>query len=97
MRLRLVLAQREDRGVPAVGFQARGVVDRQAEVVAELGSWNPVLLILVVAGGPLAGQVDLRERGACGHGEDHSARKSDETVESTAHGRPSYAVIPTMD
>jgi len=87
MRLRLVLAQREDRGVPAVGFQARSVVDRQAEVVAEFGSWNAVLLILVVAGGPLAGQVDLRERGARGHGENHTARKSDETAEPTAHAR----------
>src|SRR5215469_15723017 len=62
MRLRLVLAQRQDRRVPAVSLQAGGVVDRQPEVVAELGTGNAVLLILVVARGPLAREIDLRER-----------------------------------
>src|SRR5438105_12872038 len=57
MRLALMLGQREDRCVPAVGVQARGGVDRQAEIIANLGSRDAFRLIFVEARRPLAGEI----------------------------------------
>src|SRR5687768_3957054 len=48
----LLFRERDARGVPAVGVLARGVVDGQAEIVAELRARNALGLILVIAGLP---------------------------------------------
>ena len=53
VRFRHLLGQREDGRVPARGFLADGLVDRQARVVAELGAGSAMRLIFVHAGGPL--------------------------------------------
>ena len=57
VRLALVLGQREDRCVPAVAVQAARLVDRQAEIVADVGPGNALRLILVKPRGPLARQI----------------------------------------
>ena len=63
VRPALVLAHhRNPIGVVAVGPQPRGVVDRNAGVVAKLGTGNAVGQILVVKGRPVAGEIDLRPR-----------------------------------
>ena len=66
MRLGLMLAQRQNRGVPAVGLQAAGVVERQPGVVAELGTRNAVRLVFVIERGPLASEVPLGEGRSAG-------------------------------
>ena len=40
----------------------RGFVDRNAEIVAELGTWNALRLIFPEARRPLAREIDLRRR-----------------------------------
>ena len=51
----LILADSGDAiGVVAVGAQPRRVVDRQPQVVAELGAGQPLGTILVIDGRPLA-------------------------------------------
>ena len=56
----LVLADRGDAiGVVAVGPQPRRVVDRQAQVVGQLGTGQPLGTILVIDGHPLAGEIDF--------------------------------------
>ncbi len=80
MRLGLVLAQRKDRGVPAVGLHPRGVIDRQAEVIAEFRTGNPVLLILVIPSRPFAGEVHLRRRAACNERRDKDQAESSNWV-----------------
>ena len=57
----LMLEHRVPRHVPAVAEHARGVVERQPAEVARLLTWNAVGLILVIAAGPVADEVDLRE------------------------------------
>ena len=52
-----MLGEREDRGIPAVRVQARRVVDRQPEIVADLRTGDPFGLILVKARRPLTGEV----------------------------------------
>src|SRR5262245_7862686 len=61
MRLRLMLTQRQDRRVPAVGLEASRIVQRNSGVVAEIGARNAVWLIFVVQGSPVARQIALRE------------------------------------
>ena len=80
MRLGLMLAKRENRGVPAVGFQATGVVERKTGVVAELRSWNAVGLILVIQRRPLAPHVPLAKAGR------PARRISANTRKSWTHG-----------
>jgi hypothetical protein len=73
MWLGLMLAQREDRRVPAVGFQAAGIVQRDASVVTELRPGNAMRLIFVVQGSPVAGNIALRERGNGGDQQQNGA------------------------
>ena len=79
MRLGLMLAERQNRGVPAVGLQAAGVVERKAGVVAELGTGNAVRLILVIERGPLAGHVPL---GKGRTGGQHDQRQHEANVDA---------------
>src|SRR5437667_4760160 len=58
--LALVLGDRAARDVPAVGVEARGLVDRQAGVVAPVAAGHAIHLILVVAPVPFAFEADLR-------------------------------------
>jgi hypothetical protein len=64
----LVLEHRVARHVPAVAKEARRFVQRNPAEVTRLLTGNPVRLILVVAPGPLADEVDLRKRR---HGRQH--------------------------
>ena len=48
----LMLLQGEARGIPALGKQACRVVDRQAGVVAEIGTGTAIQLVLVRPGIP---------------------------------------------
>ena len=73
MRLRLVLAQREDRRVPAVGLQPRRIVDWKPQVVAELGPGNAMLLVLMVSSRPFAREIDLGESGGSDKGQSEGA------------------------
>jgi hypothetical protein len=43
----LMLLKRQARGIPALSEETRGVVDRDAEIVAEVRSGPPVLFIFV--------------------------------------------------
>jgi len=71
VRLGLVLAQRQDRGVPAVGLEAPGVVDRQPGIVAEFGTWDAVRLVFVIERGPLASEIALSVRRSAGQYSEH--------------------------
>jgi hypothetical protein len=42
-----MLLKRQARGIPALSEETRGVVDRDAEIVAEVRSGPPVLFIFV--------------------------------------------------
>ena len=74
MRLRLVLAQRQDRGVPAVSLQPTGIIERDSGVVTEFGTWNAVRLVLVIQGRPVPGDVAL---GVDGTGDGQRERQPD--------------------
>ena len=64
MHTALVLLQGEATGVPTICAQAGGVVDGDAQVVAEIGTGAALLLIFGGAeGGPHAGKQNLRRRG----------------------------------
>jgi hypothetical protein len=68
VRLRLSLALRQDRGVPRSGLQPCGIIERNAGVVAQVRTWNPMRLILVTRPrSPFTGQVDLSGCGTRGH------------------------------
>ena len=54
MNLALVLSERQSGSVPAVGMQPGAVVDRQSEVVAQLGTGATLGLILVNDRTPVA-------------------------------------------
>ena len=58
----LVLGQRQAPRVPAVGIQPAGRVDRQAGVVARIGTRSALGLVLVEQAHPVAVQVALRPR-----------------------------------
>ena len=63
----LILADRGDAiGVVAVRAQARRVVDRQPEVVAQLRTGKPLGTILVIDRRPLAGEIDFLCEGGGG-------------------------------
>src|SRR4030095_15015964 len=55
-----VLLHRQDTGVPRFAAQAHRVVDRQAEVVADLRAGHALDLVLVHDRRPDARQIDLR-------------------------------------
>ena len=57
VRLALMLGQRQQRCVPTVATQPGGVVDREAEVIADLRSWDALGLVLVKAGRPFSREV----------------------------------------
>src|SRR3954465_13708103 len=50
MRFALMLRQREDLRVPAFSAHAGRRSDRKAQVIADLGSWNALRLILMKYG-----------------------------------------------
>src|SRR6188474_3897082 len=56
----LMLEHRVPRHVPAVGEEARRLVQRDPAEVAGLLTWNTVRLVFVIAPTPLANEVDLR-------------------------------------
>ena len=94
VHLALVLAQRQARGVPAVGRQTRAVGQRQPGVVAQLGPGNAIRLILVIPRTPLADQAHLGPRGRGGgqHRPNGKARKA-RTLRHIRH-RDSYPPNP---
>src|SRR5580765_2690374 len=63
MRLALMLRQREDGRIPRVAVLARRVVNRQAQVVADVRPGNALGLILVKPRRPFAGEI-YADRGA---------------------------------
>ncbi len=62
VRLALMLREREQVGIPDVAAHASRVVDRQPQIVADLGAGNALRLVLMKERIPLARQIDLRER-----------------------------------
>ncbi|MNC85446.1 hypothetical protein D3C83_10450 [compost metagenome] len=62
MRAALVLGQGQARRIPAVGPLAGSGIDRQAQIVAELGTRTALRLILVEEARPVAVQRALRRR-----------------------------------
>src|SRR4051812_448918 len=62
VRLTLVLEHRHARGIPAVGILSRRLRDWKPRVVTEIGSWDPVLEVFLIAPDPVTDQVDLRRR-----------------------------------
>src|ERR1700752_4256138 len=57
----LMLLKRQARGIPALSEQARGVVDRDAEIVAKVRSGPAVLFIFVSpVRNPVSSQKHLR-------------------------------------
>ena len=66
----LLFGQRDARGIPAVGELPRGFVDRQPEIVHELGSRNALEKVFLISRLPHARKVRLRpSRAACEHGQ----------------------------
>src|SRR5665213_968551 len=62
--------QREQRSVPAIGMPPRGVVERDAQIVADVRAGYALQKIFVEPVVPLAGNIFLREdRGADPQGE----------------------------
>ena len=77
MRLALMLGQREDRRVPAVGVQACRLVDRNPQVVADVRTGNALRLILVKPRRPLTREIgadDRARRSLREHGHDAGRR-----------------------
>ena len=97
MRLALVLGQRQQRRVPAVGAQPRRVVDRQPGVVADVGARNALDLVFVEDRRPHAAQVDLRRRRT--HAEDRETIAATTTTPTVVglHGREYYYRRPTCE
>ena len=62
MRNALVLGQAVEVRVPAIRAEAKGVVDWNSEVIAQLRTRDALRLILVKAGSPLTGEIDLSDR-----------------------------------
>ena len=97
MRLALVLGQRQQRRVPAVGAQPRGVVDRQAGVVADLGARHALDLVFVKDRRPHATQIDLRRgrsRGARGADHDDQTCYQVRAFHGYDPGSPAMAYTP---
>ena len=61
MRAALILGQREQGRIPAIAPQARGVVDGQPEIIADIGPRDALQKIFVKLGRPLARRIHLRE------------------------------------
>jgi hypothetical protein len=81
----LVLADRGDPiRVVTVGAQPPRVVDRKAEIVAELGAGQPFGTILVINGRPLAREIDLLCEGRDRRRRDRE--RDDETRAVSLHG-----------
>ncbi len=59
MRLALMLGQRQQRGIPRIRPQPRSIVDRKAEIIADLRTGNPLRLILMEARRPFARRIEL--------------------------------------
>src|SRR5580700_8571263 len=57
----LIFGEFDERGVPAVGSQARGLVDWQAKIVADFGAGEPLTLVFVKSRGPLSGRILLSQ------------------------------------
>ena len=83
-------------GVVAVGSQAGGIVDRQAEVVAELGTGKPLGPILVIDGRPLSGEINLlREDGRWCRSD--RQREEQNARPRCRHGAASILLLPRAD
>jgi hypothetical protein len=59
----LIFGDSELGGVPCISAQARGGVDREAEIIAQAGTAATLGVIFMEARSPFAGGVELRERG----------------------------------
>ena len=68
----LLFRQRDAGRVPAVGELPRRRVDRQAEIVAEVGARNALRKVFLVARPPGPREIGLRERRRAAHG--HNSR-----------------------
>ena len=53
--------QRQQRSVPTVGMPPRGIVQRDAQIVADIRTGNPLQKIFVEPVVPFAGNIFLRE------------------------------------
>ena len=84
MRLALMLREREQRGVPAVGPHPHRVVDGKAGVVADVGTGNPFDLVFVEDRRPHPCQIHLRERGS--RGPDQGRKHTAECAGMSHHG-----------
>jgi hypothetical protein len=81
MRLGLMLAQRQDRRIPAVGFEPPRIVERKARVVTELRAGNAMWLVFVIERGPIPRQIALGQGGAAG-GEQEGSHDADRLHDS---------------
>ena len=67
----LVFGQREQGRAPAQASESPGLVDRDAVELDEIGSGETFRLILVVAGRPFPGEIELRVRRCARQSRDH--------------------------
>src|SRR5439155_10622344 len=86
MRLALMFGQRQERRVPGIAVQTRGLVDRQAEVVADVGTRNPLELIFVKERRPFARQVHRSAGATLGDERDITSRGAGD--DNTCKGKP---------
>src|SRR6266853_3098777 len=89
MRLALMFGQREDRRIPGVAVLPRRVVNREAQVVADVRPGNALGVILVKTRGPFAGQVHADRWSRRALRDERHARENDtrRQQESIFHGR----------
>ncbi len=82
VRSALPLRQGHHGSAPSVAPHAVRIVDRDAQIVAQLRTWNALRLVLVETGCPFTGEIDLTIRGnACqGRAEKEPSRISGEIV-----------------
>ena len=59
-----MLGQGQQRSVPTITAQARRIVDGQSQIVADLGTWNALQLILMKPVVPFASDIVLGEQGS---------------------------------
>jgi hypothetical protein len=82
MRLALPLQHRPFARVPRIGSQTCGVVDRQSQVVADLGAGAALRKVFVESLSPAARELDVRESRGAQHGADGNGE--------TAHMKPMH-------
>src|SRR5207249_7584622 len=89
--LTLMFLEGQARRVPAERPLPGGVVDGKAGIVREVGARNALREVLVIAGRPAAGQIDLR---TSGRRKKDDARKDDHAAAADGEGRSAHSSPP---